>query len=229
MAEWFSQHPDLLIGAAVTLVAGVISYILQRQSKYLVIERLSDSPVAQVTRFEGKEVPEARLVRVSVRNTGSLPICPEDFEKPFWFAPEGARVFTTKVVDQSPADLGLRLKVTQGTIELDPCLFNPGDRATIEMLVSGRFDHLYWGGRVAGLRRVFADSPAKLVTSLVFLGLWLVGFLGLLLVGSIWLARRRLDSAWWWVRAISFFCLLTGAMGYILQWIVERFRASRRR
>lgn len=113
-----------------------------------------DSPDVKVS-FQGKELPDATFVRVSLLNAGRVPIKPEDFEGPLVFiSTVPGKVLKHRLIHAEPTSLNPKLTVVSEGLQLAPLLLNPGDTIVVELFGSDDFDIKQVNARIAGMNAV---------------------------------------------------------------------------
>lgn len=132
------------------LVAAGVQWRQERKQRRSLGYEVSDRTLVHVGReardkvqvlYQGAEVSGVRLIQAVVRNTGRVPIPRADFDRPIVLRPSAGIEFlpSTLTVVGDPVGMRPDASATEGTIEIQPVLLNPGDRLTIGILGSGSF------------------------------------------------------------------------------------------
>lgn len=112
--------------------------------------------------FEGHPVEEVALVTVRVRNTGSEPVLPRDFQGPLTIRLDAREALLDHFVGECvPADLRPHLVDTASGVAILPLLLNPDDRFEVSLLVDATaLSRVFVTGRIAGIHQIKLDPPA---------------------------------------------------------------------
>ena len=112
--------------------------------------------------FEGREVSDASLVSITVKNSGGTPIEAKDFDRSLiFFLNEAAEILTTELPNEAENSLRVEIKslpVKGGTnpsaLIIEPLLLNPGDQFVLMALVSGFTGQVRAAGRISGVKNI---------------------------------------------------------------------------
>lgn len=136
------------VGALLALLAIFASfwiYRLQRQRKELAFGAIStrrlltvaDEVSPRITvQLDGRSVRDLHLLVFGLKNSGTVAIRPDDFQRPFCIAFASGEIVSASVSSQRPNDLGATITTTTNVIELAPLLMNANDQILIQVLLS---------------------------------------------------------------------------------------------
>lgn len=153
----------------------------------VVIERPQKLAGLVVT-YAGEEVQELSKALIAVTNTGRTPILKKDIVQPLSlrFTPE-SKLIDARIESSTPRDLGatLSLNRSDGSINLDVPLLNPGDQVHVSALAKSVKPDFDVNGRVVGVGSltVIKGLPATTVAKATPWTVYPVGFFSLLLLG----------------------------------------------
>lgn len=186
------------VAGVAALLIPVALFVLERQSKALTIETVSRARVADVTdpglsvlklTYRDKPIGRVTTATIEVKNSGTQPIQPPDFERPLVlrFSPAESLLAAT-VTERAPANLIPQITLDSSTITISPLLLNPGDRFRLNLVLQGDFDEPTADARIAGIRNVSRTTLREertTVTGVMFVILGCLatiayGYLGLL-------------------------------------------------
>lgn len=148
MVEVFRDPIWQFIGvvlALATIALTVVVYRLQRKKKELAFGVLTRSQLLAVSEetqgrirvtFDGNPVSNISLILAAVRNTGNVPIRPEDFEQPLRIDFGEAASVLSSVITNQPPGRGAQIEQSPHHVVLPPVLLNPGDTVIAKVLVS---------------------------------------------------------------------------------------------
>jgi hypothetical protein len=167
MPEFLRDSSWQSIGALVGLVAIIVTvalYRLQRRRKSISYEVVSLTPLLSVKEevrdrvqilFDGKDVLDAHMLIVKVRNSGNVPVLPSDYERSIQFGfGEQTQVMSAEIVETDPSGIDADVSVLSRSVTLRPVLLNAGDAITVRVLLAqydGSFDVT---GRIVGVREI---------------------------------------------------------------------------
>lgn len=156
-------------GLAITIVLGLAAigvsiwlYLKQRSRKGL-------SKDVQVTRlvsvhgeardkitiqYEGEQIKQVHLIEVALKNSGNVPIRPEDFERPITIELGDGTPLTVDVADSTPDKLKPEVQSTPRGIELQPLLLNEDDSLKVKILVRDFTGKITFDYRIAGISQL---------------------------------------------------------------------------
>lgn len=136
-----------LVSMILPLIVSVVIFLYQRTRKelsYSIVEtpvlRMHDDVKEQLAiSFNGKEVRDPRLVLITLRNSGNVPILPADYVDPLTFhLGDRAEVLSASILEANPPHILKRIpfKTQEKVLILEPFLFNSKYGFTIQALVS---------------------------------------------------------------------------------------------
>jgi hypothetical protein len=142
-------------------IVAVVLYLLSGHRYDLSTELLAVSHVVDVgperpaglaVALNGRSIETLDSVSVRVSNSGNAPLRSTDFEEPllFEYGPD-AEVVSAAIADALPLGLDPRVGTEGGKVRIQPLLLNPGDRFTLNALVTGRWNGPIFLARVAGV------------------------------------------------------------------------------
>jgi protein-S-isoprenylcysteine O-methyltransferase Ste14 len=162
-----------LVVGILGILAGVITYWLQRRYKRLDYEIRTDQDLISQTTFEdggdlqvtyrGNLVRNPRFVVVRLINTGKSEISEADFERPLKLSiPSWSKLVSVDVSDHHPEALSPVVKLTGAhAMEMEPLLLNAGDWIEVRLLIDGAESDLQVHGRIAGIRTINNLKPHR--------------------------------------------------------------------
>lgn len=136
------------VGALLALLAILASfwiYKLQQQRKELAFGVVStrrlltvaDEVSTRVTvQLDGREVRDLHLLVFGLKNSGTVAVRPEDFERPLCIVFASGEILSASVSSERPHGLGASLTVSPSTVELTPLLMNANDQVLVQVLLS---------------------------------------------------------------------------------------------
>ena len=172
-----------------------ISYSVSSQGTLNVPHEVDRSELE--IRYRGTEVTNPVFTVIEVRNSGRIPILPEDFKKSFSFVnqEEDARLLDVRLLTSRPENLHPELFVDEGqdSIILKHMLLNKGD-AFRALILSDGVPEFKAEGRVVGtMIQELVKGRRSLVLQVVRMGL--IGFLLMFSIRLILLSDGSMDLA----------------------------------
>ena len=150
--------------AVLAIAISIVLYRLQRQSKELIYEIVSSTPLLGIQEevdkklqilFDGTPVEDVHLVELSLMNSGNTPILVTDYERPISLSfAEETQVLTAEIVETNPESLHASAKVEGKIIAFEPVLLNQGDLIKTKMLLSKFDGQGAVDGRIVGVRDI---------------------------------------------------------------------------
>ena len=161
---------DILKSPVSQLVIGVIAVLVpiwgywhQRHKKTVayfsratVLVPLDALPEGIEIRSGGETIHDVWLCEFGIKNSGTVPIAPDDFVTDVEFSfGEDAQVVTAEIISTWPVDLRARIgpaaeNEKRSLIKLYPLLLNAGDALSVKSFVTG-FREFRVGGRLTGV------------------------------------------------------------------------------
>jgi hypothetical protein len=86
--------------------------------------------------LDGRSVRDLHLLVFGLKNSGTVAVRSEDFERPVRIAFTSGEIVSASVSSVRPNDLGAELTVTMSAVELAPLLLNANDQVLIQVLLS---------------------------------------------------------------------------------------------
>ncbi|WP_394238424.1 hypothetical protein [Pseudomonas anguilliseptica] len=106
-----------------------------------------------------KQVKDASLYLIKLKNTGTEPVTVSDFEKPV-FINLGDEIFAAKVKEKIPKNLSLDYFIEGKSIVVKPFLFNSGEEFSLEIVSSSK-SYPTVDSRIAGISEIVESYPSK--------------------------------------------------------------------
>ncbi|MBS1174940.1 MAG: hypothetical protein H6R05_1071 [Burkholderiaceae bacterium] len=140
------------VGILLTVVGIGVTFIVyqwQKQRRELAFGVYYESSLLEITQdiadrvqvsFDGKPVPNIRLVVLAMKNSGNQPFLPIDFLTPLKIVfPKETIPLSLDVSHKVPPNLDIQANLVSGTaIEVVPTLLNPGDQFILKILTMGK-------------------------------------------------------------------------------------------
>ena len=148
----------------ITIVAVFVIFVLQLRKKTLTYTVLTNSGVVPgpgegksniQIRFKGKVVPKVRLVEIRIKNSGNLPIKPEDYIEPLSLRLPNSEILSSEVRDAHSLGAYIEKKLSnQSEIVLGKTLLNPTDFFDVKVLLADGDADLSLAGRIVGVSKI---------------------------------------------------------------------------
>jgi len=148
----------------ITIIAVFVIFVLQLRKKTLTYTVLTNSGVipgpggAKSTiqlRYKGKVVPKVRLVEIRIKNSGSLPIKPEDYIEPLSLRLPNSEILSSEVMDAHSLGAYIETKLSnRSEVVLGKTLLNPTDFFDVKVLLADGDADLSLGGRIVGVSKI---------------------------------------------------------------------------
>src|SRR3989304_7118459 len=99
----------------ITIIVVFVIFFLQIRKKTLTYTVLTNSGLVPVSdegesnihiRYKGKAIPKVRLVEIRIKNSGSLPIKPEDYIQPLSLRLPNSNILSSEVSDVHSLEIG---------------------------------------------------------------------------------------------------------------------------
>jgi len=158
---------DYIIGhllEIIIIIAAFVIFFLQIRKKTLTYTVLTNSDIFSVSDedksniqilYKGKVVPKVRLVEVRIKNSGSLPIKPEDYIEPLRLQLPNSRILSSEVMDAHSVGASIETKLSnRSEIVLSKTLLNPTDFFDVKILFADGADDLAVVGRIVGVTKI---------------------------------------------------------------------------
>ena len=148
----------------ITLIALFVIFFLQVRKKALTYTVLTNSDVIPGSRvgksnieirYNGQVVPKVRLIEIRIKNSGSLPIKPEDYTEPLRLQVPNSEILSSEIrADQS---LGAYIETklsNRSELVLSKTLLNPTDFFDAKILLADGDADLSVTGRIVGVSKI---------------------------------------------------------------------------
>src|SRR5688572_9973532 len=131
--DYILNHlPEIII-----LVALFVIFSLQIRKKTLTYTILTNSGLVSDSdnardniqvHYKGKVIPNVRLVEIRIKNSGNLPIRPDDYVEPLRIRPSSSNILSGEVRDTYSLGASIEKELSnQSEIVLSKTLLNPKD------------------------------------------------------------------------------------------------------
>jgi len=169
----FLTQPDWL-DVIITLLAfivgsGLTIYFFRRGEKVkkLGYEVITDSPLFDISdqigqditiQYKGQTVESLAIVIIEIKNSGNIPIKPEDFNKPLCInVGDSNKIFDSAIIDRNPEDIDAVVSVNGNgnAVEIEPLLLNEQDSILLK-IVSDQDDseNINLSSRIVGVSSI---------------------------------------------------------------------------
>jgi len=158
----------------VAIVSAFVIFFMQIRTKTLTYRVLTNSSLIFVSdnvkdniqiRYKGKIVPNVRLVEIRIKNSGSLPIKPEDYIEPLSIQFPNSKILSNEVIDIHSLGIYIETELSdQSEIVLSKTLLNPNDSFDIKTILGEGDTDFSVSGRIVGVKNFQTlSSPAPLI------------------------------------------------------------------
>ncbi len=189
-----------VISVALTFLGVVIPIVLYFASipeRSIVFEVVSKTDlVGSLDGIDGleitikdKQIKEASLYLVKLKNTGTEPIMTSDFEKPMLIKLD-SEIFSVKAKDKTPENLTLEYLIEDESILIKPFLFNSDEEFSLEIVSSSK-SYPTVDSRIAGISSIKENYPSKNSILKIAISLTLSFILLVFYSKSFWLLIKR--------------------------------------
>jgi hypothetical protein len=175
---------DYLLNHTLEVVAIVVAFIifyLQQRKKSLTYTILTNSNVISVSDkvkdkirilYLEEVISNLQLVEIRIKNTGNLPIKPDDYIEPLAIRhADTARILSVEVIDNQSLGIYIETEISdQSTTILSKTLLNPNDAFDIKILLKDENADFSITGRIVGLPKIHSSpnrSPLIKLSTLV--------------------------------------------------------------
>lgn len=148
----------------ITIIAVFIIFFRQIRKKTLTYTILTNSDVVPDSKegksniqihYKGKVVPQARLIEIRIKNSGSLPIKPEDYIEPLSLRLPNSEILSSEVRDAQFLGAYIETKLShRSEIVLSKTLLNPTDFFDVKVLLADGVPDLSVAGRIVGVSKI---------------------------------------------------------------------------
>ena len=189
-----------IISAALAFLGVVIPIVLYFASmpeRSIVFEVVSKTDlVGSLDGIDGleitikeKQVKEASLYLIKLKNTGTEPITTRDFEKPMLITFDN-EIFSVKAMEKTPENLTLEYLIEDESIMVKPFLFNSDEEFLLEIVSSSKSFPTV-DSRIAGISSIKESFPSENPILKVAITLTLSFVLLVFYSKSFWLLLKR--------------------------------------
>ena len=193
---------DYIIGhllEIMIIIAAFVIFFLQIRKKALTYTVLTNSGLVPISDeaqnniqilYKGKVVPNVQLVEMRIKNSGSLPIKPEDYIEPLRVRLSNSKILSSEVMDAHSVGAYIETKLSnQSEIALSKTLLNPTDFFDVKILYADGADDLAVVGRIVGVKKI-QNITGREVNYYILLSFVAVNVLALIARFLGWLDHR---------------------------------------
>jgi hypothetical protein len=156
----------------IAILAVFVIFFMQIRRKALSYSILTNSSVISVSDkvkdriqviYDGRVVPSLRLIEIRIKNSGSLPIKPDDYVEPLAFRfSDDTKILSMEVIDNQSLGISLATKLSdQSRTMISKALLNPKDSFDIKILLSEGSTDFSLTGRIVGISKIQASSNLR--------------------------------------------------------------------
>ena len=148
----------------ITIIALFVVFFLQIRKKTLTYTVLTNSGLVPISYeaqnniqilYKGKVVPNVQLVEMRIKNSGSLPIKPEDYIEPLRIRLPNSKILASEVRDAHSVGAYIETKSSnRSEIVLSKTLLNPTDFFDVKILLADGDSDLSVIGRIVGVSKI---------------------------------------------------------------------------
>ena len=193
---------DYIIGhllEIIIVIAAFVIFFLQIRKKTLTYTVLTNSGLVPVSYevqsniqilYKGKVVPKVRLVEIRIKNSGSLPIKPEDYIEPLSLRLPNSKILASEVRDDHSVGAYIETKLSnRSEIVLSKTLLNPTEFFDVKILLADGDADLSVAGRIVGVSKI-QNLTGREVNYYILLSFVAVNVLALIARFLGWLDHR---------------------------------------
>src|SRR6185503_9501509 len=146
------------------VIGAFIIFFLQIRKKTLAYTVLTNSGLVPISYeaqnniqilYKGKVVPNVQLVEMRIKNSGSLPIKPEDYIEPLKVRLPNSKILASEVRDAHSVGAYIETKLSnRSEIVLSKTLLNPTDFFDVKILLADGDADLSVIGRIVGVSKI---------------------------------------------------------------------------
>lgn len=190
--KWIISVALAFLGVVIPIVLYFISIpersiVFDVVSKTDLVGSLDGIDGLEIT-IKEKQVKEASLYLVKLKNTGSEPITVSDFEKPMLIKLDN-EIFSVRAKEKTPKNLSLEYSIEDESVLVKPFLFNSGEEFSLEIVSSSK-NYPTVDSRISGISEVKKNYPSEKSTLKIAITLLLSFILLVFYSKSIWLAIK---------------------------------------
>ena len=158
---------DYIIGHLLEIMIVVAAFVIffsQIRKKTLTYTVLTNSGLVPFSHegpnniqivYKGKAVPNVQLVEMRIKNSGSLPIKPEDYIEPLSVRLPNSKILSGEVRDAHSVGAYIETKLSnQSEIVLSKTLLNPTDFFDVKILLADGGADFSVAGRIVGVSKI---------------------------------------------------------------------------
>lgn len=225
------------VGALLALLAILASfwiYKLQQQRKELAFGVIStrrlltvaDELSTRVTvHLDGRQVRDLHLLVFGLKNSGTVAVRPEDFERPLRIVFDSGEIVSASVSSERPYGLGTSLTVSASTVELTPLLMNANDQVLVQILLSAPAPNYSASARVVDVPELVPVELRPRLPPLHRSGLLFLALpCALIAIYFLFSGDPDLNAAFYWI-GVAVISLCSGVVARF----IERIKPSSRR
>jgi len=148
----------------ITIIAVFVIFFLQIRKKTLTYTVLTNSEVVPGSRdgksniqihYKGKVVHQVRLIEIRIKNSGGLPIKPEDYIEPLSLRLPNSEILSSEVRDAQSLGAYIETESShRSEIVLSKTLLNPTDFFDVKVLLADGDADFSVIGRIVGVSRI---------------------------------------------------------------------------
>ncbi|VVP44150.1 hypothetical protein [Pseudomonas fluorescens] len=118
-------------------------------------EKISEQWPGIAISYEGKDVSKGSVLTLEISNTGKVPIQRVDFDSSIIIhVSDASSIISYKVLDSSPANLGVTVSTVKEGLGVDKLLLNPGEGFLLQIFSIAPLKILDVTARVSGISEV---------------------------------------------------------------------------
>lgn len=189
-----------LISIVAAVVIPLVIYLAQRQRKELAFSEFSRAPILSLQgalsgkvkiNFDNNEVTNVEFFTFGLKNSGNVPIKPEDYEKQFSINfGESSKVLSVSTQQESPANINLQIVTSEHGVSMVPALLNPNDYIVFNVLVSNPGTKNITNIRAAGIEKLTKLELKEHYPSVEYLSKIIIG----IVVTAIMIVAEGINS-----------------------------------
>jgi len=148
----------------ITIIAVFVIFFRQIRKKTLTYTLLTNSEVIPESRegksniqihFKGKVVLQVRLIEIRIKNSGSLPIKPEDYIEPLSLRLPNSEILSSEISDNQSLGAYIETRLSdRSEIVLSKTLLNPTDFFDVKVLLADGDADVSVAGRIVGVSKI---------------------------------------------------------------------------
>ena len=158
---------DYIIGHLLEIMIVIAAFVIffsQIRKKTLTYTVLTNSGLVPFSHeapnniqivYKGKAVPNVQLIEMRIKNSGSLPIKPEDYIEPLSVRLPKSKILSSEVRDAHSVGAYIETKLSnQSEIVLSKTLLNPTDFFDVKILLADGEADFSVAGRIVGVSKI---------------------------------------------------------------------------